>query len=67
MALMGSSITLNAQTAKPLADTTKLNEVMVQENRLQLPFRNKIETSGSLTGKRSRAYRLDQLVNCSAM
>ncbi len=38
MALMGSSITLNAQTAQPMADTTKLNEVMVQENRLQLPF-----------------------------
>ena len=38
IALMGSSIALNAQTVKPLTDTTKLNEVMVQENRLQLPF-----------------------------
>ncbi|WP_316820606.1 TonB-dependent receptor plug domain-containing protein [Pedobacter gandavensis] len=40
--LMGFSLTLNAQTTTPtqaIADTTrKLNEVMVQENRIQLPF-----------------------------
>lgn len=42
LSLMGCTITLNAQTTyqtKPLNDTTrKLNEVMVRENRLQLPF-----------------------------
>lgn len=38
-ALLASGLTANAQTEKPLNDTTrKLNEVMVKENRLQLPF-----------------------------
>ncbi|WP_316841231.1 TonB-dependent receptor plug domain-containing protein [Pedobacter gandavensis] len=40
--LMGFGLTVNAQapnSSKPLTDTTrKLNEVIVQENRLQLPF-----------------------------
>ncbi|WP_316748040.1 TonB-dependent receptor plug domain-containing protein [Pedobacter gandavensis] len=42
MGLMACSLTINAQTtttSRSQADTTrKLNEVMVQENRLQLPF-----------------------------
>lgn len=42
IALLGSTLSVNAQTentSKPLNDTTrKLNEVMVRENRLQLPF-----------------------------
>ena len=42
IALLGCTLSVNAQTentAKPLNDTTrKLNEIMVKENRLQLPF-----------------------------
>jgi vitamin B12 transporter len=42
VALLGCTLSVNAQTeniSKPLNDTTrKLNEVMVKENRLQLPF-----------------------------